>query len=302
MRFFSLLVAVTACTDSWGHDITVSPASGPPLGVGLVQTYTVTQERCDGGVDGGSCDAAYPDAIDVSIGSGSGASLENVGSSTFDLLGVAEGSTTIHVIGESGATTDVPIEVAAVASTRLTIQLESGVELQSPVNAFTDTHLTIGQQNLGPGGAARAGEAPLAVTSGQPLVSLSGDGVTTGPHAGTVQIAAVAATLELDVVATNALADFTVDGSSAPDLVLYASTGTTTVDLVALAATGAPIVGGGPEPTFKIADPSIVGISGTTSDGNSRTLGLEPFAAGTTTIQLTWGQVTHTIGVSVLAR
>jgi hypothetical protein len=301
MRFLSLLVAVASCTDSWGHDISVLPAGGPPLGVGLVQTYNVSQVLCEGGVDG-SCDPTNPDAISVSIRSGTAASIAHVGSASYDLLGVAEGSTTIHVIGESEAATDVPVEVAAVASTRLTIQLDSGVELQSPVRAFTHAHVTIGQENLGPGGAARSGEAPLAVTSGTPLVSLSGDAVTTGSVAGAVQLAAAAATFELDVVATSALADFTVNGSSAPDLVLYASAGTSMLELLALDATRVPIVGGGPEPTFTIADPSIVAVSGTSSDGNTRTLDLEPLAAGTTTIQLTWGQITQTIGVSVVAR
>ncbi len=300
MRILIVLFALPACTSSWGNDLSISPAGGPPLGVGLVQTYTVMQTYCDGGIDS-SCDPTPPHAISVAVVSGSAASVAQVGSATFDLLGAAEGNTTIRITGEDGASMDQTIDVAAVGSTRIWVPLDSS-EVYPPVHVFANASLTIQQESLGVGGTQIAGEAPLQATSGASLVAIAGDQIAVGATAGTVQITAAVATLELDVVDQSALADFTVDGSRAPDLALYTSSGTTSHWLLGTDAGGGTIVGAGPEPTFTIADPSIVAVTGSSASDNSREIDIAPLAAGETTIQVKWGSATNTIGVSVAAR
>jgi len=303
MRFLSLLVAVTACTDSWGHDISVLPASGPPLGVGLVQTYTVTQDLCESGINGdGGCDPTSPDQIAVSIASGSAASVGGIGGGTFELLGVAEGSSTVEVTGMDDAKTELPVAVATVAKTNLFAEGfldERGnyIEVPSPVQAFVSTKVTIGQKSFGPSGDPRSGMARLLLAAGSTGVAVDAtcNCYATGTTTGAAQITTPLASLELDVVDAAALADFS---AGVPELTAYLDLNSDGYELVPTDTAGRTILGAGPDATVQVADPSLL-TAYTTDDGASRSIALNPIKEGTTSLQITWGAVTKTFTVTV---
>ncbi len=300
MRLAVLLPLVAACAaDSYGA-LSIDPPDGPPLGVGLVQQFTVMQVFCEGGVDG-SCDPTNPPQISVSISSGDAIQIIDVGSDvgTFDVAGLAAGSATVEITGGDGVSFQHTIDVAPVAQTTLSVPRDTGYSLHSPVQTFGKAYITIDQQNLGAGGTALAGKAPLQATSG--LAVVAGDIVELQATAGSVQVTAAAATLELDIVPDSALASFSIDGNAVDELVLYTSTGTQHVSLLATDASGQPIAGGGPDPTLVIGDARVFSVTGGSSLGNTRTLDIDPIAAGNSTLQVTWGQVTKTFAISVIA-
>ncbi|MGE5183656.1 MAG: hypothetical protein ACM31C_16405 [Acidobacteriota bacterium] len=291
---------LAACADSYGA-LSLDPSAGPPLGVGLVEQFRVDQVLCESGIDG-SCDPTNPPHLAVRVGSGSAVAIANVDqtTATFGAQGAAEGSGTVVITGGDDVTIQRTIDVVALAQTMLTVSRDTGSPVYSPVRAFTNASVTIDQANLGAGGTAVAGKAPLVASSG--LVAVSGDVVTTAATPGSVQITAALATLELDVVDPSMMADFSIDGSRTDQVILYTSTGTIALSLLATDANGLPIVGGGPEPTFSIADPSIFGVTGGSGSGNTRELDVQGYAGGNTTMQVTWGQVTKTFAISVVAR
>ncbi len=300
MRLAVVLILLAACSDSYGA-LSLDPSDGPPLGVGLVERFRVDQVLCESGIDG-SCDPTNPPHLAVKVDSGSAVSITDVDQTmaTFGAQGLAEGSATLVITGGDDVTMHRMIDVVALEQTMLTVSLDTGSSVYSPVHAFTNANVTIDQANLGVGGTVVAGEAPLVPSSG--VVAVSGDVVTTAATTGSVQITAALATLELDVVDASAMVDFSVDGSPTDQVILYTSVGTSAVSLLATDANHLPIVGGGPEPTFAIADPSIFAITGSDGTGNTRELDIDPLSGGNTTLQVTWGQVTKTIAVSVIAR
>ena len=301
MRLLVVLPLLAACADSYGA-LSIEQAGGPPLGVGLVEQLSVMQDFCEGGVDG-TCDPTNPPTFSVDVGTGADVvSIIDVESDvgTFTVAGLARGSATLDLTGADGAKLAQPIDVVAVAQTTLSVPRGDAYPALSPVRVLRNSHITIAQQNLGAGGTAVSGKAPLVTTS--PLATVEGDVVELAAQPGTVQITAAAATLELDVVDDSALADFTLDGTPGTSIVLYTSVGRTPLLFTAADATGRPIVGGGgPPTTLSIGDARVIAIAAGSNDGNTFELDVQPVAAGNTTLQVTWGQVTKTFAISVIA-
>lgn len=305
MRLASLLVVTAACTNSWGQ-LSIDPVAGPPLGVGLVQHYDVTQDYCEGGVDG-SCDPQDPGSLAVVVRGGSSVAITQAGTAWFELTGLAEGSSDVHLTGSDGWTADQVITAGAVAKTSLYVTnaidpygLNPPVE--SPMRAFMDTEVTIAQASFGPAGEPRAGLAPITLAAGSTQVTFEGpcSCASMGEATGTAVLSTPLAAFEIDVVDDSAMADFTIAG---------ATTATTAVTayldlqgngfyLLALDASGAPIVGYGPDATLHVADPSIL-TAYDEPDLVAREITLQPLREGTTTVDVTWGGHTKTFTVTV---
>jgi hypothetical protein len=311
MRLVVIALALAACTDSYrGLSLDPSPARAP-LGVGLAQRYEVTQELCEGGVDGGCGNPVSPTQLAVSGSGGiavSAVTPYDGRAASFVMTGTGEGSATVAVTGYDDITTTFPIAVATVASTQLVAPRvvdtnlgEAFSEVLAPIHAFVGSNITVAQHNFGAGQAPLAGSAPLALDAGTTAVTYdaSCDCYHTGTTTGIAQLTAPLGAGELVVVDTSAIADFTLeDLGSAIQLVV--SPATVELFLLPHDASGFPIVGRGPEPAIAIADPSLVALYREGDNDAMRSVVLIAHAAGTTTLDIAWGDIHNSFTLQIV--
>jgi hypothetical protein len=271
----------------------VTPGTQPALGVGLTNSYLVTDD-----------DDLDPGTVAVSLAQPIATASVDKAIGQFTLTGVVAGDTSLVVRADDQAV-HYPFSVTAVASTSLFVTRQSTggtlPAVTSPVQVFTGEMVPVDQSSVGPDQTPVSGAAALQLAAGLTAVTAVGDTTyDTGQVAGAATIAAPLGTLELDVVDASAMVDFTLlPAGSAITLDVDASDDQN-VFLEPVDAAGRPIIGRGPEPTYTIADPSIARVDATSlSFDNVRYLGLVAVAAGTTTLDLTWGTVHKQLGVVV---
>ena len=304
MRIVAAFVLV-GCTSHYG-DLTIQPPPGAPLGVGLVERFTILQDVCDDTPpDPGGCDPSNPSHAVVAIRGGA-AKLAAATNSSFDLVGAAPGSAMIDVTGDAGATATMAIDVADVASTTLFVRRLSDdqttmfSDVHDPVQAFWSSTVVIEQRILGDADRALAGSIALQLDPHGTDVAYGEqcDCYGTGFYLGAATLSSPLASLTLNVVDESAIADFTVDESpTATVLQLHPGT-SAEVFLIPTDAAGRPIVGRGRDPQIVIADPSIATVYSDT--GNViRGLQLLGEKAGVTRMDVTWGSVHKTFTLRV---
>jgi len=93
MRILSLLV-LGACAYSQ-VELNVDPIGGPPLGVGMVRKYTVSEQQCTE-AEPEVCDPVTVSSITVTP-DGDAVRVQHVDGNTFELFGVSPGSTSVTV-------------------------------------------------------------------------------------------------------------------------------------------------------------------------------------------------------------
>jgi hypothetical protein len=316
MRLVAL--ALVGCTGHYGS-ITIQPADGPPLGVGLTQHFTIEQDVCDDGPpDPGGCDPQNPSHATVSVRTGDAVRVTDVTPSSFDVVGVAPGSETLDITGDAGEASSFAITVSELGSTTLFVRRESDdharrfPDVHDPVQVLWSSTVVVEQHDLAPDGNVLeqhdlapdgnvlSGTLPLALFPDGTDVAFGAecDCYGTGFHLGIAHLSSPLAALSLHVVDETAIADVTIDNS--PDLtevalVLGAST---EVFLIPSDAVGRPIIGRGRDPEIRIADPSIATVYANT--GNTvRAVTLLPQAPGTTTMDVTWGAAHKTFTLRV---
>jgi hypothetical protein len=301
MRIVSLFLLV-ACAGPGA--VFVDPMNGPPIGVGLVQNYVVTQAYCsdDGDVD---CPARPPMSLSVYASSDA---VEVVASSeSFELLGVKPGGASLTVTGDEDFDAVFTVTVENVRSTTLLVERQVTADkafsnVESPVSAFVGSPIPIDQENISTKGEALAGKATLQLAPGSTAARVTDGTFETGFHTGTAQVSTDLAMMTVNVVDGDAIADFAIGDASSTELMVGLSVGTTKLWLLPQDASGHPIVGvGGPKPTVQIADPTIVTVAGTGSSGVVPSLVVESGTVGMTTMTITWGAVTKMFTVHVIA-
>jgi hypothetical protein len=304
MKLAFLLVIFASCTDSYGA-LTLDPSGGPPLGVGLTARYTVTQDLCEGGVDGTCGNSVYPAHFSVAVASGTAVEVTRVNMlpTTFDLTGVAEGSARVAVTGNAGITTTLPVAVAPVASTTLFVRRPVGHDVLGAVSAFPATAVHVSQTHLDANQSPLSGAAPLQLDPGTAHVAYDPtcDCFATGSVLGRAVISAPTASLALDVVDASAIADFTF-GAPGSTLTLYFGGPATSTGayVLPLDSNGKPIIGQGPDAVVTIADPTVVSFRYNAAAGVVHVIALTPERQGTTTLDITWGSVHKTYKVDVV--
>ena len=311
MRLVSVLV-LTGCSTTGA--VAISPADNSvPLGLGLTQIYDVTQELCDGGIDGG-CDLANPSQIAVTIVDGTAVAIAGTnldpsrGLAQLSLTGAAIGMSRVLVMGDGGNGISTPISVAAVAATKLSVERPSGTygssfpDVASPIYAFTGSTFPIAQHSFEADTSAVRGAASLALAPGETSVAFDPacNCFATGTVLGTATISAPLASLKLDVVDATAIADFTLDGAAAGDTIELVIGGTTLVALLPTDSAHHAIVGLGPEPQLTISGGAGVSLSGDDSTAAVRSLNFFPSTPGTATLDVQWGPIHRTFTLNVV--
>jgi hypothetical protein len=316
MRCLAFVVFAAACTESYS-DVTIMSASPGPLGVGLTDTYSVQELICDPPPDG-SCDPAEPSSLSVTT-PGKLVAISNVdpyglllpdsdGSGTFELTGLAPGTTQVDVTGDGGASTTATIQVAAVASMQLFAPRALDAEdclpnVPSPVQAFADSQIVIGQAAFDVNRDLLSGAATLTLDPGPTGTQFdpSCGCYDTGNTPGTAQLSTSLTDLTLNIVTADAIADFTIAGVTGTSFEIGIGPGTSDIFLVPTDASGNAIVGLGPTPTFAISDPSVFGVYGAATQGVVQSLTLQAAnTTGTTSFDITWGNVHKTFTVTVV--
>lgn len=118
--------------------------------------------------------------------------------------------------------------------------------------------------------------------------------VRTGPTTGRATIAAVAASVELDVVDATAIGDFTL--TPAP-VALAVGGDPQTCYVLPTDAAGRPILGHGDPVQTAIGDPDIADVAPGYNLFTQSVI-VTPHQIGTTTLDLTWWSVEHAIAVT----
>jgi hypothetical protein len=317
MKFALFALALAGCTDHYAG-IDIAPASGPPLGIGLIGHYLVTQDLCEGGIDGGCGNPVYLSNMAVAVDTGTAVEVGSIHpfdgtDSSFELTGVAEGNAVVAVTGYDDVTATFPFSVADVAATTLFVSRHTdpvfGVtfpDVLSPVHAFAGSDIAFEQRSVGADQSPRSGRAPVTLDPGTTSVAFDATCFTaddasrgcvhTGATLGTATAATPLTTLELDVVDASAIADFNM---GAPTIELVDTLATNEIFLLPNDAGGHPIVGRGPDPVITINDPSIVTF-GPDPGRRMRSFQLFTLKPGTTTLDITWGTVPRTFTVHVV--
>ena len=306
MRMLGWLAILGACSTQSSIALTPDPRTQPPLGVGLVQRYSVVKEVCGGGfgVDDGGCDDLQPTTLAVTAGSSTGAAVSEVDAQhgTFVMTGLGEQAASVAVTGD-GIVGMFDVMVSAVAATTMVVSRSydsEGVvrDVASPVQVFTGETIAIAQTNVGSDGQPRSGVAPIQIAPGPTAVGPSSQDCAcfdSGQQTGAAVLSTPLAMLTLDVVDMTTMADFAVSGATLGALqVPLVGLATATLYLDARDAMGRSIVGVGPDPTVTIADTSIAALFGGGTSGSVRWLTVQPQRTGMTTIDLTWGSVHKT--------
>jgi hypothetical protein len=309
-RCLGLVLFVAACTEGYGA-VTITAASPGPVGIGLTESYSVEQQVCDPPPDGGCDLGGEPLSLTVTA-PGKLVAITNVaqGSGSFALTGLAPGTTQVDVTADGGVTATTTIQVTTVASLQLfatrPVDPDDDVTLAnvpSPVQAFTDSQVVIGQAAVDVNDGPVAGSATLELDPGPTGTMLDPNCgcFVTGDDPGSAQISTSLANLTLNVVTADAIADFTIAGVAGSSFEIPVGPLTTDIFLVPTDANGSPIVGLGPTPTFAISDPAILYVDGAASAGVVQSFTVSGGNPGTTSFDITWGNVHKTFDVTVVA-
>jgi hypothetical protein len=296
------LVSLAACGTTYGA-VTVTPDNGPPVGVGLVATYQVAQDVCDGTYEA-DCTPLTPTPT-VEIASGTAVELGTTDTGSFTVAGVAVGSAVLDVYGEDDAVTAFDLDAALVGSTRLFVKRHTDVidypDVGFPLSAFAGSRVVVDQISLGPDQSPRAGVADLALAAGETGVTYDpfDHWFDTGGSLGTAIVSTPLTTGAIHVVDGAAITTFTV-GESQTTITEFVTHDKAVWYLLPVDTFGAPIVGAGPRPTITLADPSLVAIDGEVTDGGLRGVTVEATKVGTTTVDIVWGTAHETFTLNVI--
>jgi hypothetical protein len=298
------VVLAVGCTGHWGE---LSLDNSKPLGVGLTGRYQISQVYCDPAPDPDCGNQLAPSTVDAVVTSGP-ARIGTVDPSTATLflIGTGPGTAIVELTGNDGITTAVSIDVVP-ASTTLVVDREVDniitlPDIASPAHVLTRSRVHIAQRSVAADGSAVAGEAVLALDHGTTEAALADDTfVVTGDIAGAARVTAAPptdASLDLDIVGLDAIADLSFADLGAAIEMSLAQGG---FDMVVIPtdAAGEPIVGTGTDaPQVSIGDASVAGLLAAVSP-IARTFALSPLHAGSTTLDVTWGNVHKTFPVTV---
>ncbi len=299
MRYLPVLL-LAACTASYG-DLELDAEPGV-VGVGLTASYTVMQHSCLG-----DCWTEAPSALTATIHSGSAVTVDvvDLALGSFAVTGVAPGSGSVLVTGDGDVSTILTFSVEPVAATTLFVHRpinatdEPLSDVTGAVNVFAGTTFPISQANVSAGNGPLGGNAPLVFDPGTTRASFypTCDCVATGTAVGRGTITAPLAQLPVTVVDGSAIAEFSF-GETGSTLVLPSSYDGTDRLLFPTDSAGDPILGAGPDAIFTVGDPSIVGLgSNGVLHGVLHTISLVPLRPGTTSLDITWGNVHKTYTV-----
>jgi hypothetical protein len=305
MRFAPCFVVLAVgCSGHWGE---LSLDNSKPLGVGLTARYRVSQVYCDPAPDADCGNLLTPSTLDAVVTSGPAAiGTVDPSSATVFVIGTGPGTATIELTGEGGVTTPVSIDVVP-ATTKLVVErqvddLITLPDVASPAHVLTRSRVHIAQRSVAADGSTVAGEAVLALDHGTTEAALADDTfVVTGDIAGAARVTAAPptdASLDLDIVGVDAIADLSFADLGATVEMSLAQGG---FDMVVIPtdAAGEPIVGTGTDaPQVSIGDATVAVLLAAASP-IARIFGLTPLHAGSTTLDVTWGNVHKTFPITV---
>jgi len=209
--------------------------------------------------------------------------------------GVDAGDGLLTVVGVGDAPATFPISTATVGGTTLVVTSDEDpdvADLTSPVHVFTNSIVPVAQTNVDSNGKPLLGEAPLMVIQGATSVHYdpSSLGFAAGATPGTAHLVGLRADLELDVVGSDAIAAFTINGyAPMTPIPLQQGTGNAVLYLLPYDASGHLLVGPGTDPIVLLD-----GVAQPTSDTSIvRSMLVNTHWPGSVPLEVSWGNVTE---------
>jgi hypothetical protein len=279
------------------------------LGVGLSQALVVRKVECPASLDHPDCRSERVAELQIEIEGDVAELLEASPQTSARLVGVTAGEGTLLVDAPDLRLDEAwTFQVVEVASSRIALRSFGG-----PGRATTTDHayvlaesiVLIAQDHAAADGEPLLGQAPYDLSAALGCSIDDDQLLTVGPDPGLARVTtSVGGRLDLTIVAFDDVAAFDVvdDAGETHDALSLTEGSEVAVQLVPRTAEGRALLGaGGPTPEVVAAD-SWLEIEAWTGETDTHRFWLEPLAAGTTTLSITWGHVQREIAVAVTAK
>jgi hypothetical protein len=291
------------------YELTVGPTFDRPLGLALSEQVYANVDHCETqGFDELVCSPDQFDGLTAEVVAGTAVQIAALDGELADFVvtGVEAGDAVVAIDGDH-ASREIRIEVRPVAASRLSVARWGGgialPELDSPITAFTATVLLARQRHISDDGATLLGTSPWQIDPGPTEVAeADATALATGAVPGRAHITtAIGGELTLDIVDGTAIAAFEIALGSPGSVTPLRVPAGARVELFLLPrdAAGHAIAGQGPAPVTTASPAGVVDVAPLDRYGDIRAIEVRGLAPGSTTVEVTWGDVVEQLAVDV---